>query len=106
MHRLDLSLYFRPKDLEGNGVRTHVNCKGKKTTSTGKILLRGGSNPRRCIEQDNEPNTLPTSYSGPRKVLTQLALASLLTLEVMRSSCSTLLVNFQSLVKYNPTTVL
>ena len=31
-----------------------------------KILLRGGSNPRRCVKQDSEPNTLPTCYSGPR----------------------------------------
>ena len=30
-----------------------------------KIILRGGSNPRRCVKQDGEPNTLPTSYSGP-----------------------------------------
>ena len=29
------------------------------------ILHRRGSNPRRCIKQDSEPNTLPTSYSGP-----------------------------------------
>ena len=34
-----------------------------KINSTGKILPRGGSNPRRCIKQDSEPNTLPTSYS-------------------------------------------
>ena len=27
------------------------------------ILPRGGWNPRRCIKQDSEPNTLPTSYS-------------------------------------------
>ena len=30
-----------------------------------KILPRGGSNPRHCIKQYSEPNTLPTSYSGP-----------------------------------------
>ena len=30
-----------------------------------KNLLRGGSNPRRCITQDSELNTLPTSCSGP-----------------------------------------
>ena len=49
--------------LGGNGVRTHVNSKGK-ISSTGKKFPRGGSNPRRCITQDSEPNTLPTSYSG------------------------------------------
>ena len=30
-----------------------------------KKFLRGGMNLQRCIKQDNEPNTLPTSYSGP-----------------------------------------
>ena len=29
------------------------------------ILPRSGWNPRRCIKQDSEPNTLPRSYSGP-----------------------------------------
>ena len=64
VHRLDLGLYSHPKEFWGNGVRTHVNSK-EKIPSTGKILLRGGSNPRRCIKQDSESNTLPTSYSGP-----------------------------------------
>ena len=31
-----------------------------------KIFLRGGSNPRRCITQDSEPNTLPTELLRPR----------------------------------------
>ena len=61
-HRLDLGLYSHQKEgFLGNGVRTHVNSKGK--ISTGKILLRRGSNPQRCIKQDSEPNTLPTNYS-------------------------------------------
>ena len=47
----------------GNGVRIHVNSKGK-IPSTRKILLRGGWNPRRCIKQDSQPNTL-SSYSSP-----------------------------------------
>ena len=64
MHRQDLSLYSHPKEFGRNEVRTHVNSKGK-IPSTGKILPRGGSNPQRCIKQDREPNTLPTSYSGP-----------------------------------------
>ena len=51
------------ESILGNGVRTHINSKGK-TPSTGKILFRGGSNPRRCLKQDSEPNTQPTSYSG------------------------------------------
>ena len=38
VHRLDLDLYSHPKEFSGeNGVRTHVNSKGK-IPSTGKIL--------------------------------------------------------------------
>ena len=65
VHRLDLGLYSHPKEFGGNGVRTHVNSKGKIPSTGKKILLKGGSSPRRCIKQDSEPNTLPTSYSGP-----------------------------------------
>ena len=32
-----------------------------------KFSPRGGSNPRRCIWQNSEPNTLPVSYSGPQQ---------------------------------------
>ena len=64
VHRLDLSLYFHPKEFWGNGVRTHVNSKGK-IPSTKKFFLRGGLNPQCCIKQDSEPNTLPMSCSGP-----------------------------------------
>ena len=48
----------------GNGVKTHLNSKGK-VPSTGKVLLSGGSNPRRCIAQDSEPSTLPTELFRP-----------------------------------------
>ena len=48
----------------GNGVRTHVNPKGK-IPSTRKKFPRGGSNAWHCIKQASEPNTLPTSYSSP-----------------------------------------
>ena len=64
VHRLDLGLYSHPKEFWGNGIRTHVNSKGK-VPSTGKILHRGGSNPQRCIKQRIEPNTLPTSHFCP-----------------------------------------
>ena len=46
VHRLDLSLYSHSTEFWVNGVRTHVNSKGK-IPSTGKILPRGGWNPRR-----------------------------------------------------------
>ena len=48
----------------GNEVRTHVNSKGK-SPSTGNFLPRGGSNPRRCIKQDSEPDALPTELFRP-----------------------------------------
>ena len=61
---LDIGLYSHPKEFLRNGVRTHVNSKGK-IPSNRKILLRGGSNPRRCIKQDTEPNKpfWPTAHS-------------------------------------------
>ena len=65
VHTLDLGLHSHPKEFWGNGVRTHVNSKGK-IPHTEKNLLRGGSNPQRCIKQDSEPNTLPSSNSGPQ----------------------------------------
>ena len=64
VHRQDLGIHSHPKELWANGVRTHLNSKGK-IPSTGKILLRGVSKPWRCIRRDSEPNTLPMSYSAP-----------------------------------------
>ena len=40
-----------------NGVRNHVNFKGKKSHLW---RLRGGLNSGHCIMHDSEPNTLPT----------------------------------------------
>ena len=65
VHRIDLGLYSHSKAFRGNGFKTRVNSKGK-IHSTGKILHRRVSNPRRCIKHDKQPNTLPTSYSGPQ----------------------------------------
>ena len=62
VHRQDLGLCSHLKEFWGNGVRTHVNSKGK-IPSTGKILK--GSNPGRCFKQDSKSNILPKSYSGP-----------------------------------------
>ena len=39
VHRLDLSLYSNLKEIWGNGLRTHVNSKGK-IHSTGKIFAQ------------------------------------------------------------------
>ena len=57
---------YIPEHREGEGgeVRIHVNSKGK-ISSTRKIFLRGGLNPRHCINQDTEPNTVPMSYFSP-----------------------------------------
>ena len=68
VHRVDLGLYSHPKVFWGNGVRTHVNSKGK-ISSTGKILPKRRIKPWRWIKQDSDPNTLPTSYSGPGVVI-------------------------------------
>ena len=46
----------------GNGVRTHINSKGKNPLYR---RLRGGSNPRRSITQDTELNTLLTELFRP-----------------------------------------
>ena len=59
---------------EGDGVKTHVNPKG--IPRTGKSILRWGSNPRRCIKQDSEPNTLPTT-AIPAPVFFPCSLCSL-----------------------------
>ena len=75
--RLDLGLYSHPKEFfffffffffleggrEGERIKTHVNSKGEKPLYQ---ELRGGSNPRRCITQDGEPNTLPTELIRPQ----------------------------------------
>ena len=65
VHRLDLGL-LSSESVFLNGVRAHVNSKGK-IPSTGKIIPRGGSNQGHCIKQDSEPNTLPLSYSAPAR---------------------------------------
>ena len=75
VHRLDLSLYSHAKEFLGNGVRNHVNSKGK--ISTGKILLSGGSTPQHCIKQDSKSNTLPVSYSGPLTKMSDMMVSTL-----------------------------
>ena len=39
VHRLDLGLYSHPKQLWGNGVRTHVNSKGKIPSTINTVLV-------------------------------------------------------------------
>ena len=52
----------------GNGVRSHVNSKGKIPSSGSS----GGSNPRCCIAQDNGPNTQPTEFILPPKFVSNM----------------------------------
>ena len=71
-HRLDLGLYSHPKEFEGGGGGGGGGMESEpmltpreKFPLPEKNLIRGGSNPGRCIKQDSEPDTPPTSYSGP-----------------------------------------
>ena len=54
--RVTFSLCSHLKEFLGNGVRTHVNSKGKIPST------RGSEDGQTCdcIMQDSEPNTLPT----------------------------------------------
>ena len=62
-------LYSHPKEFWGKWSQNlYVTSKGK-IPSTGKIFLRGGSNPRRCIKQDSKPNTLPTELFRPQMLI-------------------------------------
>ena len=63
VHRLDLGLYSHPKVFWWNGVRNHVNSEGKIPSNGGSVSE--GSNPRRCVTQDSEPNTLRTELFRP-----------------------------------------
>ena len=62
MLRLDLGFYSHLKEFGGNGVRTHVNSKGKNLPY---LRLRGGWNTQHCITQDSKPNTLLTELFLP-----------------------------------------
>ena len=66
MHKLDLGLYFHPKEFLGNGVRTHVNSKGKIPATGGS---EEGGTCDACIMQDSKPNTLPAELFQPNQGL-------------------------------------
>ena len=61
-------VYTLTRKSFGEWIQNNVNSKGKMP-STGKILPRGGFNPRCYIKQDSQPKTLPVSYSGPPDIL-------------------------------------
>ena len=67
MHRVDLSLYFHLREVLGNGVRTHVNSKGK-ISSTGSSEEDRTHN---TTTQDSEPNTPPAELFPPSSPLQQ-----------------------------------
>ena len=59
VHRLDLGLYSHPKELWGNGVRTHVNSKGKNGGSQEVWTCHAASH------RTASPTRYQLSYSGP-----------------------------------------
>ena len=77
VQRPDLGLYSHPKKFWGMESDPMFTPREKSPLAEKKnlprrgwnprrcILPRRGWNPRRCIKQNSEPNTLPTSYSGP-----------------------------------------
>ena len=48
-----------------NKQKNKKNKQNKTKQQTNKQTNSGGSNPRHCIKQDSEPNTVPTNCSGP-----------------------------------------
>ena len=66
VHRLDLGLYSHPKELGGGGgegVRTHVNSKGKKIPLYRKI------SPQRSIEPTTQHHTGQRAQHTTNKLL-------------------------------------
>ena len=91
MHRLDLGLYSHSKEFLGNGVRTHVNFKGKMRPPT------GGSKQDRTrdavLRRIASPTHYQLSYSGPYIVDSKrVSLTVHLTHGVMRSVLGMVLV--------------
>ena len=67
MHRLDLGLYSYPKEFGGGGgMEFEPMLTPREISPLPEHFPRGGSNPRRCGQR---AQTLPTSYSGPFKML-------------------------------------
>ena len=64
VHRLDLGLCSHLKEFLGNGVRTHVNSKGK-IPSTGKKISSEEDRTREGASSRTASLTLPTEISGP-----------------------------------------
>ena len=70
VHRLDLGLYSHPKEFWGNGVRTHVNSKGKfPSTGASEQDQTHDSTSRRTVSPTHsETSTLPTELFRPTRV--------------------------------------
>ena len=65
VHRLDLGLYFHPKEFWGNGVRTHVNSKGKIPSTGKKKFSPEEDRTHDAASSRTARPTLPKSYSHP-----------------------------------------
>ena len=61
MHRLDLSFYSHPKEFLGNGIRTHVNSKGKSPVPEVQRVEAAALH----HAGQREHSTLPTELLGP-----------------------------------------
>ena len=75
MCRLNLGLYSHPKEVffgrrggGGGGLESEpMLTPREKSPLPEKIHLRGGSNQRRCMKQNSQPNTQPAELLQPPK---------------------------------------
>ena len=67
VHRLDLDLYSHPKEFWGNGVRTHVNSKGKFPSTRGWEVgwTRDAASRRAALPRFSDRRVLTTFCSFP-----------------------------------------
>ena len=70
MHRLDLALYSHPKQCLGNGVRTHVNSKGKMPSSGKKFSSEEDRTHGAASSRTASPTHYKLSTSPSHRILT------------------------------------
>ena len=69
VHRLILSFYCHPKEVLRNGVRSHVNSKGKFPSTGGS---EGGPTHKAASRRTARPTFYLLSYSGPAPLTSKL----------------------------------
>ena len=67
VRRLDLGLYSRPDEVLGNGIRTHVNSKGKIPSTRNNFSSEEDRTQDAASSRTASPTHYPLSYSGPSK---------------------------------------